>query len=264
MSATYVWSDQLSCSFIEVPIVRDPLARRLLIFVSTTMLLRSAKRKAENGPKDDGGPAPKKTAVHTPAGPSGDHVTDPCFVGYSKPHTREHQSVQELYGCNFTFDWHNTSTLPVFDKQKYQRFKRAKREGVFGGANILGIPSYGEIEMLLTSEAAAVRYLLEIGILQKPDIQCPKCGKTLDFKKKWLGTNLENEKELPRDCFNLRCGCKKKGGKSQSIFTGSILQDVKIPKNEWLHLLYLWLLDVPAGRAAEIVGVRKQTGKREM
>ena len=229
------------------------------------MKTRSQSQQEKSAAKDNEN---AESAVVVVGGPSGDRPPPEqaplydlqCFRGFAMPKTREHPTVAELYGCSYVFAWHDTRMLPPLDVQKYQRFRRAKNKGFVKEKRYREVPTYGEMEMLFTREAKAVRYLIEVGVLPISGEECDKCGKPMKWKREWLGTDLEESEELPRDCFLRRCSCKK-GGLSRSIFTGSILQSVNITKNQWLHALYLWCLDVPVGRAGKIVGVSPTTGK---
>ena len=225
-----------------------------------TMQTRAEKRKADALLKDHDGSSKPAVSVGGPSGDrpppeQGELYNDRAFRGWKMPQSCENFSVQEIYGGGFIFDWHTPPPLQPIGNQKYQRGQR-------GGQKLnlfdkhLGFPSYDAMKLCFHHEGAAIQYLIDCGILQAPGEICDTCGKGL--KPKMVDPDLKSNPEPHRDCFNFRCSCQTT---SRSIFHGTVLQDVKIKKHKWLHLLYLWALDTDITRCKTITGVGVATGK---
>ena len=223
------------------------------------METRGAKRKAEALAKNDDVANEPVALVEGPSGArppeQAELYNDPAFRGFKMPQSREHLSVQDIYGGGFVFDWHTPPPLSPIGNAKYQRGQRGGQVlNLFDKQ--MGFPSHDAMKRCFEDEGAAIQYLLDCGILQTPNVICDECGTGLKPQQKC--GDLKNDPEPHRACFNFRCKCQTT---NQSIFTGTVLQDVKIKKHKWLHLLYLWALDTPATRAKTITGVGLATGK---
>ena len=224
----------------------------------TTMQTRGTKRKAEGKPKDDGdspaagGLSDNQSTPELPA--------DKAFRGFSMPKERTDRAVAEMYERSFVFPWHDTSAKPPRGDGPYERFAHARDNKEVNEKRYGSVPSHEQMGLVFSSEAACVRYLIDVGIVTLSSETCDKCGSELDWKRKWIGTEQETAKKLHQDCFIRRCKCKKT---SRSICSGTILEHVNREKNIWFHALYLWALDVPAQKCHEITGVNKNTSKLE-
>lgn len=179
------------------------------------------------------------------------------------------------------------SSKPKYSKKtRFQGRKSLERALLdIGGTKL---PTIQELREVLFDEDSAIKYMAECGIIDFHDGKCPRCGllaehkwdrKTISCKKTACGlikpdhcerclddvTDVVNEDGRHEvRCVNEDCRWFWRRGKpfQCSFFRGSLLQKCKLPKNEVLHLFYLWLQKVPAKTAASMLGWRADTAGR--
>ncbi|CAB9523254.1 Inherit from opiNOG: protein Hydra magnipapillata [Seminavis robusta] len=140
------------------------------------------------------------------------------------------------------------------------------------------LPAYKEIKDVVNEEKEAILYMATYGIIRIPTC-CGRCNSPCKWKgpeQVTMRCRKQNcEFTCPADCE--RCGSKLKNqldtrgdvfgycpdcdwiwnqGQSweRSIYHGSVLQNCRLPKNEVLHLFYLYLMRVPTVPAALMLG----------
>ncbi|CAB9516370.1 Inherit from opiNOG: protein Hydra magnipapillata [Seminavis robusta] len=149
------------------------------------------------------------------------------------------------------------------------------------------LPTYKELRGVLHDETAALDYMAWCGIIKVPGC-CGRCGSTVHWKKKLNKKSGAEEYTSTVECRKVVCeftppktcercdsrmnyvcnedrevcggACNQchwtwSPGKKWQIspFRGSVLQNCKLPKNEVLHLFYLFLLRVPAVTIASML-----------
>jgi hypothetical protein len=136
---------------------------------------------------------------------------------------------------------------PKSKRVRPQRFSQPRKNAKFTSAH--GIPSAEELRHYFLDEQKAVFYLRDHGVIDCI-LNCPHCGAKLGYSGKY-----------PNDgCWTMQCNKRKPGcsdgGKrwKQSVFKNSVLADVRKPKNEFFHFLFLWVNKTPPDEMKTILG----------
>ncbi|CAB9509178.1 Inherit from opiNOG: protein Hydra magnipapillata [Seminavis robusta] len=158
---------------------------------------------------------------------------------------------------------------PTRKKYKHSdRHKRRKAKQRDIQQEIKGLPTLFELKEVLYDEKKAVQFLIGKGVIQVPEY-CGRCNSGV--KPDWEHYQIRCQKtkcmyETPpvrcelcpcdrmeetttrlgdkgKKCTNDDCGWEWSPGNchKRSFFRNSVLENCKLPKNEVLHLIYLWL-----------------------
>ncbi|CAB9513375.1 Inherit from opiNOG: protein Hydra magnipapillata [Seminavis robusta] len=149
------------------------------------------------------------------------------------------------------------------------------------------MPSFDELRPVLTDNDKAQEFFIKKGVICPPTV-CPRCTRPIAYTPNQRNTVRcraaacrfiipskcdkcdgpmaeyhDDTGELrSKVCQNSSCHWtwRVKGtGYECSVLKGSVLQNVKIRKDQVLWLAYLWLLKVPARTASHITGVSEGT-----
>jgi len=169
--------------------------------------------------------------------------------------------------------------VPRATKHKYERFGfrksmlRSLDELELGG----NLPSYKELKHLFDSEEATIKFCLEKETFDCPTI-CPRCKHTIKAPNdKWtircrrpacayscptecqrcesdLHITLDGDQEpCKADCEDCKWQWRPGLEYERSTFRNSFVQGCKLPKNEVMHCLWLWLNKVPSTTTASML-----------
>jgi len=140
------------------------------------------------------------------------------------------------------------------------------------------LPTYKELKELFDNEKATVECCCEKGIMDRPTA-CPRCSKPVKMYARYTVRCRRAECPYIRPKTCQRCDSdddlKVNGNNSncvhckwqwrpgveyeRSVFRGSMFQNCKLPKNEVMHCMWLWLNKVSSTSAAVMLGWHEDT-----
>lgn len=176
-------------------------------------------------------------------------------------------------------------------RKKYKKSERFKgRDANVRDLNgeIEGVPTMKELKDLLSEEDKAIKFLARKNVITIPEV-CARCNNKVGQEWKFhrvrcrrvlcshtvpekcelcdyifLQVTKEGSQTASVTCMNPDCKWEWKPGVeySSSFFRQSILQDCKLPKNEIVHLLYLWLIKATHTQVCQQLGWHNTTATR--
>jgi hypothetical protein len=151
-------------------------------------------------------------------------------------YTKYKDRIIEAMTVRFIPATHHGAVTKASNVQRRERFSHGDGRRQHTAWDERGMPRLNAMAREFNDEAAAVKYLIQNGVVDVADT-CKKCGDLMSWAQKW--PEVENI-AVPYNCFMRRCrnrSCRA----TASIFKGTILERCCEPKNEFLFFVYLWL-----------------------
>jgi hypothetical protein len=120
-----------------------------------------------------------------------------------------------------------------------------------------GLPKYDDLHGIFQNEAAAVKFIIDNGLVDFLDNRafCPHCKAVVkcSFKKKWPESSAQGA-VLPRHCKTLKC----RYNHEISLFANTLFAK-HVPTHKILHVIYLFLQKSPQRMIESMTGLARKT-----